>query len=137
MTAIEVLHAVEKAGGSLALSGVQIKYKIPKPVAWLVPELRRQREKIVELLRRRTELPPMPAGVRLVRWAPKQPPVILEHCSIVIDVDRFISSTLAQLQARLEAKDFLSGHWPRRELVERLEQMGVEVEVISGGHDAA
>jgi hypothetical protein len=44
MKAIEVLHAVEKAGGSLALNGDQIKYTIPKRAAWLVPELKQNRE---------------------------------------------------------------------------------------------
>jgi hypothetical protein len=47
----------------------------------------------------------------------------------VIDVDKFISSTLAQLQARLEGRDFLAGNWGQRDLIERLEQVGVEVEV--------
>jgi len=129
MTAIEVLYAVEKAGGSLALNRGQIKYTIPKPSAWLVAELRQQRDKIVALLQQRTALPPMPPGVRLVRWAPKQPPVVLQQWSVVIDVDKFISATLAQLRARLEGKDFLAGNWGQRDLIERLEQVGVEVEV--------
>jgi len=129
MTATEVLHAVKKAGGSLAMYGGKIKYTIPKREAWLVPELRQQREEIVALLQQGTVFPPMPAGVRLVRWAPKQPPVELEQCSMVIDVDMFIFSTLEQLQARLEGKDFLAGNWALRELIERLEQVGVEVEL--------
>ncbi|MGA2687160.1 MAG: hypothetical protein ABSE85_03725 [Candidatus Korobacteraceae bacterium] len=129
MTAIEVLHAVEQAGGSVVLNGEHIKYAIPKPAAWLVVELRQQRDKIVPLLQQRTALPPMPPGVRLVRWAPKQPPLVLQQCSVVIDVDKFISSTLAQLQARLEGRDFLAGNWGQRDLIERLEQVGVEVEV--------
>ena len=130
MTAIEVLHALEEAGGSLALNGGRIKYTIPKRAVWLVPELRQQREKIVELLQRRTAFPSMPAGARLVRWAPKQPPVLLERCSVVIDVDKFIFATLTQLRARLEGKDYLAGNWPLRELIERLELVGVEVEVM-------
>jgi len=129
MTASEVLHAVEKAGGSLAVKGDQLNYTIPRKAAWLVSELRQQRDQIVALLKRRTALPPMPADVRLVRWAPKQPPVVLEQCSVVIDIDKFISATLAQLQARLEGKDFLAGNWPLRDLIERLEQVGVKVEV--------
>lgn len=129
MTAIEVLQAVEKAGGSVVLNGEHIKYSIPKPAAWLVAELRQQRDKIVPLLQQRTALPPMPPGVRLVRWAPKQPPVVLQRCFIVIDVEKFISATLAQLRARLEGNDFLAGNWSERELVERLEQLGAEVEV--------
>ena len=71
----------------------------------------------------------MPAGVGLVRWAPKKPPVVLEHRSVVIDVDKFIFTTLAQLQSRLEGKDWLAGNWSVRDLVERLEQVGIKVEV--------
>jgi len=36
MTAIELLHAVERVGGSLALNGNQIKYTVPRPAVWLV-----------------------------------------------------------------------------------------------------
>jgi hypothetical protein len=129
MTAIEVLRAVEKAGGSLALNRGRIKYSIPRPATWLVSELRQQRGEIVALLQQRTASLSMPPGVRLVRWAPKEPPVLLHQCSVVIDVEKFISATLAQLWARLEGKDFLAGNWPQRELIERLEQVGVEVEV--------
>ena len=129
MTAVEVLQAVEKAGGSLALNRGHIKYAIPRPATWLVSELRQRRGEIVVLLQQRTALPPMPPGVRLVRWAPKEPPVLLQQCSVVIDVEKFISATLAQLRARLEGRDFLAGNWRQRELIERLEQVGVEVEV--------
>jgi len=108
MTAIELVHAVEKAGGSLALKGEQIKYTIPKRAAWLVPELRQHREGIVTLLQRRKALPAMPAGVRLVRWSPKQPPIMLEQRSVVIDVDKFIFTTLMEIRARLEGKDWLA-----------------------------
>lgn len=129
MTAVEVLQAVEKAGGSLVLNRGQIKYAIPRPATWLVSELRQRRGEIVALLQQRTASLPMPPGVRLLRWAPKEPPVSLQQCSVVIDVERFISATLAQLRARLEGKDFVAGNWPQRELIERLEQVGVEVEV--------
>jgi hypothetical protein len=60
---------------------------------------------------------------------PKQPPVVLQQCSLVIDVEKFISATLAPLRARLEGKDFPAGNWQKRELIERLEQVGIEVEV--------
>jgi hypothetical protein len=129
MTATEVLRAVEEAGGSLALNRGQIKYAIPRPATWLVSELRQRRGEIVALLQQRTASPPMPPGVRLVRWTPKQPPVLLQHCSVVIDVEQFVSATLAQLWARLQGKDFVAGNWSQRELIERLEQVGVEVEV--------
>ena len=114
MTAIDVLQAVERAGGSLALNSGRIKYAIPKPAAWLVPELRARREEIALLLQQRTSLPPLPPGVRLLSWAPKKPPVMLQRWSVLNEVDKFISSTLAELRARLEGKDFLAGNWSLR-----------------------
>ena len=48
---------------------------------------------------------------------------------IVSNVDKFIGATLRELRARLEGKDFLAGNWSLRELVDRLEQVGVEVRV--------
>jgi hypothetical protein len=51
MTATEVLDAVERAGGSLALNGAQIKYTMPKEAAWLLHELKQNRKDLIELLR--------------------------------------------------------------------------------------
>ena len=129
MTAMEVVRAVEKAGGSLAVRGSHIKYSIPKSAVWLIPELREKREEIIGLLERRTPPPPMPPGIRLVRWAPQKPPVVLQELSVVIDVEKFISATLAQVSARLDGKDYLAGNWPLRGLIERLEQVGVVIEL--------
>jgi hypothetical protein len=133
MTVTEVVSAVEEAGGALALNGSRIKYAIPKRAAWLVPELQQQREGIVALLQRRAALPPIPAGIRLVRWAPKQPPVVLEHCSVVNDVEKFARYTLEQLGHALEGRNWLAGNWSIRDLVERLEQVGVKVDVNRTG----
>jgi len=43
--------------------------------------------------------------------------------------ESFVDAAILQLTARLEGKDFLAGNWSLRELVERLEQVGVAVEV--------
>jgi hypothetical protein len=129
MTAIEVLHAVERAGGSLTLSGGLIKYTIPKPAGWLVTELKQHREELIGLLRESETPPLMPPGVRLLKWQPKDPPVAIVRMGVVSNVDKFIAATLRELRARLEGKDFLAGNWSLRELVERLEQVGVVVSV--------
>ena len=50
---------------------------------------------------------------------------------VVTHVDKFIGATLRELRARLEGKDFLAGNWSLRELVDRLEQVGVVVSVES------
>src|SRR3984893_13377572 len=84
-------------------------------------------------------IPPMPEGVRLVRWEPKPAPVILTHYAVVTDVLRFISMTLLELKAALAGKQSLAGHRSARELVDRLEECGIlvvvtECEGLGGTH---
>ena len=55
--------------------------------------------------------------------------IAIVHMGIVSNVDKFIDATLLQLRARLEGKDSLAGNWSLRELVDRLEQVGVKVEI--------
>jgi hypothetical protein len=73
--------------------------------------------------------PPMPRGVKLIDWKPKCPPVAIETWMIVNDVPKFVQATLEQLQAALAGKAWLAGNWSVRELVDRLEQVGVKVMV--------
>ena len=75
------------------------------------------------------QIPPMPRGVRLVRWELREPPVGLVHIGVVTDVSQFVRSTLCQLDAVLRCKPWRAGHWTARELVDRLEQCGVNVEI--------
>ena len=72
----------------------------------------------------------MPAGVRLLRWEPKQTPIAVTTFSVIIDTQKFIESTLQQLEAVLQGKSWVAGNWSVRDLLERLEQVGVTVEVI-------
>jgi hypothetical protein len=71
--------------------------------------------------------PAMPAGVRLVEWRPKAAPVQLSECSTVIDTEKFIRTTLQQLQAALEGESWLSGGWGLSGLLARLEACGCVV----------
>lgn len=71
----------------------------------------------------------MPRGVRLVHWELREPPVGLVHIGVVTDVSRFVRGTLCQLDATLRGKPWRAGHWTARELVDRLEQCGVNVEI--------
>jgi hypothetical protein len=75
--------------------------------------------------------PEMPRGIRLVRWQLKEPPVILARCSVVNEVDKFARVTLKELGLALEGKNWLAGNWSVRELVNRLEQVGVIVKIES------
>jgi hypothetical protein len=75
--------------------------------------------------------PPMPEGVRLLAWAPERPPVAIETWAIVNDVPQFIRTTLEQLRSAMVGESWLAGNWSVRELVERLEQVGVRIEVAT------
>ena len=73
--------------------------------------------------------PPMPKGVRLLLWAPGRPPVAIESWTVVNDVPQFIKTTLSQLQAAMAGKNWSAGNRSVRELIERLEQVGVKLEI--------
>lgn len=70
--------------------------------------------------------------MRLVHWEPKPAPVVLTHYSVVTDVDRFIRMTILELKAALVGKRWQAGHRSVRDLVDRLQQCGVRVEVSAG-----
>jgi hypothetical protein len=131
MNAPEVLEAVQNAGGSLTISGERIRYALPDSALWLVTELKQHREELIGLLREGGMPPPMPPGVRLLKWQPKDPPIAIVHMGIVSNVPKFVAATMLQLRARLEGKDSLAGNWSLRELLDRLEQVGVAVEIES------
>jgi hypothetical protein len=71
----------------------------------------------------------MPEGVTLLRWEPLQPPVAITTWAVVNDVPRFVDVTLEQLRYALAGKHWHADNWSVRDLVERLEQCGVKVEV--------
>jgi len=79
--------------------------------------------------------PAMPAGVRLIRWEPKAAPVRLSKCSTVTDIDKFVHSTLRQVEARLYGKDWLAGNWTLSTLLARLEACGCCV-ALDNPHEA-
>ena len=126
--AVELVERIESAGGVLILQGDCITYDLPPEID--VDELRAHRDEVVRVLQQRQEVPTMPPGVRLISWELKEPPVAIEMCTtVVINPARFAKSTLLQLQAALKGKRWLAGHWSTAELVERLKQVGVEVEL--------
>ncbi len=73
----------------------------------------------------------MPEGVKLLCWDMKRPPVAIETCTIVNDVPLFIRTTMRQLECALKGDCLGAGNWPVRTLVERLESVGVKVEVTT------
>jgi hypothetical protein len=130
-TTEQLIEQVEGVGGVLALNGERIHVRIPEVEAYLLDDLRARREEVALLLRERQQTPLMPTGVRLVRWEPQTGPVILTHYAVVQNVRRFIFMTLLELKAAIEGKRWQSGHWSVRDLMDRLEQCGLCVEIES------
>ncbi len=130
---MELLSEAEAQGITLRIVGGKVKASLPgaaKPMLEpMLERLRAHRDEILSALRQRSSLPPLPQSVRLVSWNPKEPPIALERCSIVTDVHLFISSTLEQLDAALKGNTWLAGNWSVRELLDRLEQVGVVLAV--------
>ena len=124
----EIIRTVYAAGGRLWLEGDKLHARLPEKLRPLVPVIRERKPEIVDLLSQR---PAMPAGVRLVRWEPKIAPVELSRCETVVDVDKFIRSTLMQVEARLHGKDWLAG-WTLSTLIDRLAAVGCHVTLDDG-----
>jgi hypothetical protein len=62
MTAVEVIDAVESAGGWLWLEGESCRYKMPRKAEHLLPDLRAHRKQIYRVLMEREHamLTPVP-----------------------------------------------------------------------------
>jgi hypothetical protein len=124
-SASEIIHAVSSAGGQLWLvDDARLRYRLPEILRPMVDVLREHKVEIVELLARR---PAMPAGVRLIRWEPKPAPVRLSECETVTDTEKFIRSTLRQLEAALGGRSWQAGNWGLSGLLDRLAVVGCVV----------
>ena len=73
--------------------------------------------------------PPLPSGLRLISYLPKKPPVALEQCSIVTNLDLFIQTTLADLEAKLNHPTPTPWGWTVQQMLVRLRQVGLVIEV--------
>ena len=67
------------------------------------------------------------ANVKLVKWSPKEPPIAIGCCEVVVNVQVFIKSTLGQLIIALADPKRWVG-WTAAQLIDRLHQVGVTVE---------
>jgi hypothetical protein len=129
MNAPELIQHIEEIGGVLKLNGDRVRYELPEDAETLLPELRRLRDDVHAFLRERSSIPPLPNRVLVVDWHPKQPPVALTRFSIVGDVHSFILASLGDLEAALAGREWLAGNRSVREILERLEQVGVKLRV--------
>jgi hypothetical protein len=131
-SAWEAVEAAKALGIQLRLEGNHVHARLPQGdqdrFSKILDQLRANRESVAAVLRQRTMAPPMPAHVRLVRWDPKEAPIAIESCSVVVDVSLFIGSTLKQLGVALADRKRWTG-WTVPQLVDRLRQAGVVVEV--------
>jgi hypothetical protein len=73
------------------------------------------------------ECPPLPPGVRLVKYSPKCPPVGVSVCSVVINVARFISRNLEDLDARLNHPAQMGVGDSVPETLAKLAEVGLEL----------
>ncbi|MGA7624394.1 MAG: hypothetical protein WCA91_12520 [Candidatus Acidiferrales bacterium] len=77
--------------------------------------------------------PTLPQGVRLIRWEPKPPPVAIDVCSIVVDLSKFVESELRALDSRLNHPWTIRGGFTVSQMLDRLAQAGLEVELEPKG----
>jgi hypothetical protein len=128
----DVVAEADAMGVELRLEDGKVKASFPAhkecEMAPLLEQLRANRDELVEVLRER-DIPDLPPGVKLISWKPKQPPVMLNRYSVVTDCALFAKATLRQLAAALAGKEWLAGNWSIAELVNRLREVGVVVEV--------
>jgi hypothetical protein len=122
----QAIECIEAAGGLLAVHGERIRCRLPEDAAHLLEELLAHRDEVLLVLRQRDDVPAMPAGVRLVQWKLKEPPLLIETCAVVTDPALFATTTLRQLQIALKNPKRWVG-WTVPPLIERLAQVGVVV----------
>jgi hypothetical protein len=116
-TARQLIQAIEQRGGYFVRKGDDLTIYPREAGLPLVEELRAHKGEIIEVL---AERPEVPAGVCLIRWAPVEAPVRLSECSTVTDCEQFIESSLQQLAAMLEGREWQAGNWGLYGLLERL-----------------
>jgi hypothetical protein len=73
--------------------------------------------------------PPLPQGVRLIRYAPQKPPVGIVQVRIVTDLDKFIRHYLAELDARLHNPVQIRAGGSVFEILDKLAEVGVELAI--------
>ena len=91
--------------------------------------VRQSQETTPVLVKAATECPPLPPGVRLMSYRPKQPPVAVTVCSVVTDVPKFIEHCLAELSARLHSPVQIRAGDSVFELLSKLADCGLELVV--------
>jgi hypothetical protein len=127
----DVITEAAVLGVKLRLDGRKIQAAVPRGQMArfrpMVEGLRANREELRRVLQQQTTLPNMPAGVRLIEWNLKQPPVLIESNGIVIDPNLFGRRTLEDLGCALSNDAWVG--WSVPQLGDRLRQVGIVVEL--------
>jgi hypothetical protein len=72
---------------------------------------------------------PLPVGVKLLSYAPKNPPVAVTVCSVVTDVPKFIQHALGELDARLHHPVQIKAGDSVFDLLSKLADVGLELKL--------
>jgi hypothetical protein len=126
-----ILDEMSERGVTARVDGETLRLK---PRAALDDDLlARIKEHKLEIIRALVAIPPMPEGVRLIRWEPKPAPVAIDVCSVVVDVRKFIHGELRALDSRLNNPWTIHGGYTVPQMLDRLAQAGLEVELDPKG----
>jgi hypothetical protein len=130
----------QELGGSLYLVGGRLRYRLPAgdlEARKLLPEIRENRDVIVEMLRDRESQPPplaeviskLPDGVSVVRYEPKTVPFVVGAvASVVTNAGKFFRRYLAELPRRLNDPGTRSVP-PLADILTKLQDGGLELEL--------
>lgn len=134
-----LMQQVERLGGAFVVRGDEIAVEYPEEkaseVESILPKLSAEKDTVRSLLYKRppgipapAECPLLPPGVRLKKYAPKSPPVLVQPWSVVTDVDKFIAACLRDLDWRLKhPKGYARAPLP--EILSKLAEVGLELEL--------
>jgi len=134
---------IEARGGQLQVEDGQILYSVPRDVAHLVDMLRPRRHDVAQLLCERQKeaaleadapgvpasprCPPLPEGVRLLRYTPRKPPLAVAPIAAVTDIDEFIRMRLDELRAALQCPVATLAGRVRFHIMAQLAEAGVDL----------
>ena len=119
--ALELVRAVEANGGRLRVEDGWLVIAPGNAAGPVIEELRQHKAEIIDLLAQR---PAMPAGCRLVSYAPKEPPIKLTAWETITDTQTFVRATLTQIDERLHGRGWLANCWTLSTLLDRLAAVG-------------
>ena len=136
MSAADILGELERRGVCVAVEGdtLCLRPKSALDEALLTRVREHKADMLRELMQQgQKSYPGLPRGVRLIRYETKRPPVAIDVCSVVENVSKFIESELRALDSRLNNPWTIRGGFTVPQMLDRLAQAGLEVELEPKG----